>query len=168
MFSSTTTELSIRREKASASPPSTMLLIELPPSDSAMNAASAESGIEKNTATVARMLPRKIRIITEVSNRPMAPSCKQRFDGGLHEHRLIEHHFGDQLFRNIDQLAERLFDAIHHGDGIGVAALLQHRRVDRTLAVHAHDVGLDLMARPRHSRYRRPRTGDWPTILIGS
>ena len=28
-----------------------------------MNVASAESGIEKNTATVARMLPRKTRII---------------------------------------------------------------------------------------------------------
>ena len=75
MFSSTTTELSIRREKASASPPSTMLLMELPPSDSAMNAASAESGMEKNTATVARMLPRKIRIMSEVRNSPMAPSC---------------------------------------------------------------------------------------------
>ena len=75
MFSSTTTELSISRENASARPPSTMLLIDPPPSDSAMNAASAESGMEKNTAVVARMLPRKIRIITEVSKRPMAPSC---------------------------------------------------------------------------------------------
>ena len=74
MFSSTTTELSIRREKASASPPSTMALMELPPVESAMKAASAESGIEKNTATVARMLPRNTRIMTEVRNRPMAPS----------------------------------------------------------------------------------------------
>ena len=52
-----------------------MLLIEPPPIESAMNVASAESGIEKNTATVARMLPRKIRIMSEVRNRPMAPSC---------------------------------------------------------------------------------------------
>ena len=75
MFSSTTTELSIRRENASARPPSTMLLMELPPSESAMNAASAESGMEKKTASVARMLPRKIRIITDVRNSPIAPSC---------------------------------------------------------------------------------------------
>jgi hypothetical protein len=74
MFSSTTTELSIRREKASASPPKTMLLMVPPPSDSAMKAASAESGMEKKTATVARMLPRKMRIMMDVSNSPMAPS----------------------------------------------------------------------------------------------
>src|SRR5215471_12994373 len=37
--------------------------------------ARAESGIEKKTATVARMLPRKIRIMSEVRNNPMPPSC---------------------------------------------------------------------------------------------
>ena len=74
MFSSTTTELSIRRENASASPPSTMLLTELPPTDSAMKVAKAESGMEKNTATVARMLPRNTRIMIDVRNSPRAPS----------------------------------------------------------------------------------------------
>ena len=74
MFSSTTTELSMSREKASASPPKIIVFTVLPPSASAMNAASAESGTERNTATVARMLPRKTRIITPVSTRPMAPS----------------------------------------------------------------------------------------------
>ena len=92
MFSSTTTELSIRRENASASPPSTMLLIELPPSESAMNAASAESGIEKNTATVARMLPRKTRIMIEVRNSPMAPSCSSVSMAVFTKTRLVEHH----------------------------------------------------------------------------
>ena len=52
-----------------------MLFTELPDMESAMKVASAESGIEKNTAIVARMLPRKIRIISEVRNRPIAPSC---------------------------------------------------------------------------------------------
>ena len=75
MFSSTTTELSMRRENASARPPSTMLFTELPPMESAMKVASAESGMEKKTATVARMLPRKIRIMSDVRNNPMAPSC---------------------------------------------------------------------------------------------
>ena len=65
----------MRRDIASASPPSTMLLTVPPPHDSAMNVASADNGIEKNTATVARMLPRKIRIISDVSKRPIPPSC---------------------------------------------------------------------------------------------
>jgi len=64
----------MRREKASAKPPRTMLLMVPPPIERAMNAASAESGIEKKTATVARMLPRKMRIMMEVSSNPMAPS----------------------------------------------------------------------------------------------
>ena len=74
MFSSTTTELSINRENASAKPPKIMLLIELPASARTMNVARAERGIEKRTASVARKLPRKIRIISEVRNRPMPPS----------------------------------------------------------------------------------------------
>ena len=64
--------MSIRRENASASPPRTMALIVLSPSDSAMNVTSAERGIERNTAAVARMLPRKIRIISPVKISPIA------------------------------------------------------------------------------------------------
>ncbi len=51
-----------------------MALTVLLPSYSAMNAASAESGIERKTAKVALMLPRKTRIITPVSTRPITPS----------------------------------------------------------------------------------------------
>ena len=75
MFSSTTTESSIRREKPSASPPRIIVLIVPPPRERQMNMASAESGMERNTATVARMLPRKIRIRIPVSTRPIPPSC---------------------------------------------------------------------------------------------
>ncbi len=85
MFSSTTTELSISREKASASPPRTIAFTELSPKDSAMNVASADSGTERNTASVARMLPRNTRIITPVSTSPIAPSCSEVLDGGLDE-----------------------------------------------------------------------------------
>ena len=74
MFSSTTTELSIRREKASARPPRIMTLIVPSPAARAMKAASADSGIERNTAAVARTLPRNTRIMRPVSTRPMAPS----------------------------------------------------------------------------------------------
>ena len=41
----------MRSESAKASPPSTMLLIDDPPSCSTKNVAQMESGIEKNTAT---------------------------------------------------------------------------------------------------------------------
>jgi len=74
MFSSTTTELSIRREKTRARPPRIMVLTVPPPSDRAMKVASAESGIERKTAAVARILPRKTRIMIPVRTSPMAPS----------------------------------------------------------------------------------------------
>src|SRR5258708_3388466 len=50
MFSSTTTESSINREKARASPPTDIELIDPPPKCRAMKATSAESGIERKTA----------------------------------------------------------------------------------------------------------------------
>ena len=39
--------------------------------------ASAESGIEKNTASVARKLPSKIRMRSDVSSSPIPPSCSR-------------------------------------------------------------------------------------------
>ena len=74
MFSSTTTELSISRESTSASPPSTMVLMVPPKTFSRRNAARQETGIEIRTEIVPRIEPRKIRIITAVSTRPMPPS----------------------------------------------------------------------------------------------
>ena len=74
MFSNTTTELSMRREKASARPPRIIVLTVLASRASAMKAARAERGMERKTATVARRLPRKTRIMTPVSTSPMPPS----------------------------------------------------------------------------------------------
>ena len=54
----------------------------------------------------------------------------------------------DQFLGHVEQVLHRVLDAVHHRDGVGVAALLEHRQVDRGLAVHAHDVGLDLLTRP--------------------
>src|ERR1700721_4601720 len=54
IFSSTTTESSIRREKASASPPRIMVLIEPPMALVSNRQTRAERGIESNTAKVAR------------------------------------------------------------------------------------------------------------------
>src|ERR1017187_5259801 len=104
MFSRTTTELSIRREKASARPPSTMLLMEPPPMESAMKAASAERGIEN-----------------------------------------VEDYLADQFFRDVEQVLHRLLDAVHHRDRIGISTQLEHRQVDRRVAVDPYQVGLDLL-----------------------
>ena len=74
MFSSEMTELSMTRENASAMPPRIIVFTVLPIKERTTKVASAESGIDRNTAKVARMLPRKIRIIKEVSARPSSPS----------------------------------------------------------------------------------------------
>ena len=62
------------RENASARPPRIIELMELSPKERKRNVARAESGIDRNTATVARTLPRKTMIINPVRHRPMAPS----------------------------------------------------------------------------------------------
>ena len=131
-----------------------------------MNAASAESGIEKNTATVARMLPRKTRIMMDVSSSPMPPSCSSVSMAVLTNTDWSNTTLADQLLRNVDQVRHRFPHAVHHRDGIGVAALLEDRQVDRPLAVHAHDVHLNLL-RVLGVSDVATRTGDWPTILIG-
>ena len=74
MFSSTTTELSIKRENARASPLSTMLLMVWSAACSTKNVAITERGMERKTAAVALGLPRKIKIMTAVSSNPTPPS----------------------------------------------------------------------------------------------
>ena len=59
-----------------------------------MKVASAESGIEKKTATVARMLPRKTRIMSDGEEQADGAFVQQGLDGRLHEHRLVEDHLG--------------------------------------------------------------------------
>src|SRR6202041_4159184 len=63
IFSSTTTESSMSRENASASPPSSMVLMDPPITLVIIRQTSAERGIDNKTAKVARGLPRKTRII---------------------------------------------------------------------------------------------------------
>ncbi len=70
---------------------------------------------------------------------------KQSLNCRLDEYRLIEHYPGDQLPGNIEQMLNGVLDTIHNGDGVGVAALLEDRHVDRSLAVDAHQIGLDLL-----------------------
>ena len=68
----------------------------------------------------------------------------QIFNRVTHEDGLIKHHFGHEFFRHINQMRDRVIDAVHHRDGVRVAALFQHGQINRRLTVHAHDVILDL------------------------
>ena len=73
-----------------------------------------------------------------------ASLVQQRLNRVLDESGLVKHHSRDQCFRNVEQVSDRFLDAIHHRDGIRISALLQNRQVNRWLAVHAHDVALNL------------------------
>src|ERR1017187_1583766 len=55
IFSSTTTESSISREKASANPPSSMVLMEPPMASVISKQTSADSGMDSNTAKERRV-----------------------------------------------------------------------------------------------------------------
>ena len=108
MFSSTTTESSINRENASASPPSSMVLIEPPIAFITSKHVSADSGIDSNTANVARGLPRNNRIISPVSSKSDAAFLNQILERCFHENGLVKHHRRPQRGRNVDQMLDDL------------------------------------------------------------
>ena len=143
MFSSTTTELSISRESTSASPPSTMVLMVPPKAFSSRNAARQETGIEISTEIVPRIEPRKIRIITAVSTRPMPPSRSTLATAVFTYCDWSKTTLAISDWRNVQQVLDPVAHAVHDLNGVAVAALLQDRQVNRLLAVHANDVVLN-------------------------
>ncbi len=72
------------------------------------------------------------------------PLVEQRADGVLDIERLIEDDPGDQVVGGIEEIRYFVLDRVHRRDGIGIAALAQHRLIDRRLAVDTHDVVLNL------------------------
>ena len=142
MFSSTTTELSIRRDSTSARPPSTMVLMVLPLRLSNRKAARQEIGIESSTETVARSDAEENQDHDRGQEQAHAALAQHVLDGHLHVLRLIEDHVGHQVLGNIAQMGDAPANPIDDLDGVAVATLLQDRQVDRFLAVDAHDVVL--------------------------
>ncbi len=65
------------------------------------------------------------------------------FDGGFDEHGLVEDHGGLERGWDVDQILDGGFHAVHDGDGVAVAALLEDGHIDGTLAIDADDIGLD-------------------------
>src|SRR5579862_4382350 len=158
MFSSTTTELSINRENASASPPRIIALTVLLPSARAMNAASAESGMDRKTATVARMLPRKIRIIRPVNTRPIRPSWIRlsmalRTNTDWSKTTLVTSCLGTSSKCATASLIPSTTAIVF------ASPLLQHRQIYRRLSVHPHHIVLDLrrVLRLPHVRHQHRR-----------
>ena len=67
MFSMVTVALSTSNPIASANPPSVIKLMEFPVRNSPTSPAKIDSGMEAETTTVFRQLPRKIRMSAETS-----------------------------------------------------------------------------------------------------
>jgi hypothetical protein len=102
--------------------------------------ASAESGTDSITATVARGLPRKDHNAGQHQTNHRL--VHQLFQRQLHKHRLIEDDRCLKLRWNVDELLDRLLHSIDDGDGVAVAALFEDGNIDRALAVDADDVVL--------------------------
>ena len=93
---------------------------------------------------------------------------EQVLDGGLDEDRLVEDDVGDERLRHVEQLGDGVLDAVDDRDGVGIAALLQHRQIGGSLAVDAHDVRLNLRGILARGRHRRPAPELPSTVLSGS
>ena len=142
MFSIVTVALSTSRPIASASPPSVIRLIVLPVRNSPMMPAKIDSGIEVETITVFRQLPRNTRISTETRIDEMIASWITFSHRGAHEHRLVEIELQfEPGGRGRLDLRQRVARRIDHRERRGVG-VLEDREVDRALAVDVHDVGL--------------------------
>ena len=77
--------------------------------------------------------------------------AQHRRNGALDENRLIKHDIHFQLRGNISKRLDRLSDAVHDRDCVGIPSLLQDGDVHGLLPVHAHDVVLQKRAVNRFS-----------------
>ena len=68
----------------------------------------SERGIERNTASVARTFPRKMRIMRPVSTRPIGALVDQVVDRGLDEDGLVEDDIRDERFGHVEQVRDGL------------------------------------------------------------
>ena len=79
---------------------------------------------------------------------------QQGLDRRAYETRLIEHHIRLHCRRNINQMSDGPTDAVHHGDGVRISALLHHRKIDGTLPVNMDHVVLQSMGILKRSHVR--------------
>ena len=152
MFSIVTVASSTSRPIASDSPPSVMMLNELPVRLSPITAVAIASGIEMQAMTTLRQLPRNAKIMSPTRTADDHAFAQHAADGGPDERRLIEVHphveavrrhladLGDHRSRGLDDRQRRR------------VGLLENRQVRRAPAVDPHDVRLlgKPVAHPRH------------------
>ena len=55
---------------------------------------------------------------------------KKSPDSFFYEYRLVEHYRCDELFRNIEEMADHFANAVHDFNGVSVATLLHDRKID--------------------------------------
>ena len=77
-------------------------------------------------------------------NRPIAPSCSRFSIAVLTKTDWSKTTLVTSDFGTSSKVGDGVLHAVDDGDGVGIAALLEHRQIDRALAVDAHDVVLDL------------------------
>ncbi len=104
--------------------------------------AKIDSGMEVETISVFRQLPRNNRIINETRMDEITASRTTLVDRGTHEHRLVEIELDLQPVRGrrLD-LRQHGPGCIHHRQRRGIG-MLQDGQIDGTLAIDMHDVVL--------------------------
>ena len=142
MFSIVTVALSTSRPIASARPPSVIRLMVWPVRNSPTMPAKIDSGIEIETITVFRQLPRNTRIISETRIDEMIASWTTFSTAARTNTDWSKSSFSSRPVRRrrLD-LRQHVARGVDHGERRGVG-VLQDGQVDRALAVDAHDVGL--------------------------
>ena len=127
VFSISTVASSTRMPTASARPPSVITLIVCPSRFSMIIDVRIDSGIEMQTITVLRQLPRNSRIIRPVSMRRDHAFADHAVDGGAHEERLVEKLFYLERGRQTGQdLGQRGLHVVDHRQ-CGCLAVAQDR-----------------------------------------
>ena len=142
MFSISTVASSTSMPMASARPPSVMMLMVSPLRFKPMMAVKMASGIEVQTTTTLRQLPRNARIISETRIEDKHGFAHDSHDRSAHEHGLIEvdlqvHPLRRGSLDNRQRVARRL----HHGQSRRVG-VLEDGEIGRALAVDVHDAAL--------------------------
>src|SRR5581483_5801840 len=75
--------------------------------------------------------------------KPDAAFMQKSLDRGADETGLVEHDIGLHCRGNVDEVGYRISDSVDYRDRVRIAALLHHRQIDRTLAVHMDGVVLE-------------------------
>ena len=136
-----------------------MVFTVLPIRYSTTNVARAERGMESKNRRGGAKAAEKEQNHDAGEKESDEALVQHRLDRFLDVHRLIEHQGGGHLLGDVEQVADQVPHPVDHLNGVGIAPLLHDGDVTRFLAVHPHDVVLNLigvLGLP-HVSHRDPR-----------